>query len=136
MAKNERTCAREVWRSELEVAKDAQGMNTTSTKVKQTFSFKDAGAHSVLLAADFTDWRKSAIPLKKQRDGVWRVTASLIPGTYHYRFVVDGEWRDDPTCEVRVQNPFGTQNDVVQVRKIVNAEPKQTVPEAARVWGL
>jgi len=112
-------------------------MTATTTKVKQTFSFTEAGAHSVLLAADFTRWLKNPMPLKRQSDGVWRVTASLTPGTYHYRFLVDGEWRDDPECKVRVQNPFGTQNDVVQVGPAVpKPEPKQTVPEAARVWGL
>jgi hypothetical protein len=65
------------------------------------------------------------------------VTASLKPGTYHYRFVVDGEWRDDPECKVRLQNPFGTQNDVVQVGSAVTKpEQKQIVPEAVRAWGL
>jgi 1,4-alpha-glucan branching enzyme len=82
---------------------------------KQTFSFSAPEAHSVLLAGDFTRWLKNPIPLRKQPDGVWRTTASLKPGTYHYRFVVDGEWRDDPECTVRVQNPLGTQNDVIQV---------------------
>src|SRR5215510_3297563 len=88
-------------------------MNANETK--QTFSFKAPEAHSVLLAGDFTHWLKHPIPLRKQPDGVWSITASLKPGTHHYRFVVDGEWRDDPECTVRVQNPFGTQNDVIQV---------------------
>src|SRR5262245_28828916 len=68
-------------------------MNANETK--QTFSFKAPDAHNVLLAGDFTHWLKQPIPLRKQPDGVWSVTASLKPGTYHYRFVVDGEWRDD-----------------------------------------
>jgi 1,4-alpha-glucan branching enzyme len=86
-----------------------------ATAMKQTFSFKAPEAHSVLLAGDFTRWLKDPIPLRRETDGVWRATASLRPGTYHYRFVVDGEWRDDPECTLRVQNPFGTQNDVIQV---------------------
>lgn len=87
----------------------------TETPQKQTFSFKAPAAHSVLLAGDFTRWLSKPIPLRKQADGVWKTTTSLAPGTYHYRFLVDGEWRDDPDCRIRVQNPFGTQNDVVQV---------------------
>jgi Glycogen recognition site of AMP-activated protein kinase len=39
----------------------------------------------------------------------------LAPGAHHYRFVVDEEWRDDPECKLRVQNPFGTQNGVIQI---------------------
>ena len=88
-------------------------MNANETK--QTFSFKAPDAHSVLLAGDFTRWLKHPIPLRKQPDGVWKATASLKAGTYHYRFVVDGEWRDDPECTLRVQNPYGTQNGVIQV---------------------
>jgi len=87
-------------------------MNTTK---KQTFSFNAPTAQSVLLAGDFTHWLKSPIRLRKQPDGIWRATASLSPGTHYYKFVVDGEWREDPECKVRVQNPFGTQNDVIQI---------------------
>src|SRR5262245_13341827 len=90
-------------------------MNATEVKQRLTFSFKAPQAHSVLLAGDFTHWMTNPIPLRQQEDGLWRATTSLKPGTYHYRFVVDGEWRDDPQCTARVRNPFGTQNDVVQV---------------------
>jgi 1,4-alpha-glucan branching enzyme len=86
-----------------------------ATKQKQTFSFKAPTANSVLLAGDFTRWLKHPIPLHKQVNGVWTTTTPLAPGTYHYRFVVDGEWRDDPNCKLRVQNAFGTQNDVIQI---------------------
>lgn len=91
------------------------GMNTTARNETRTFSFSAPGARKVLLAGDFTRWLVRPLPLQKQPDGVWTVTTSLAPGTYHYRFFVDGEWRDDPACKVRVKNPFGTQNDVIQV---------------------
>jgi 1,4-alpha-glucan branching enzyme len=90
-------------------------MNAIVYKQKQTFSFKAPTAQTVLLAGDFTRWLRKPIPLHKQRDGVWRATTLLPTGTYQYRFLVDGEWRDDPECKVHVQNPFGTQNDVIQV---------------------
>jgi hypothetical protein len=40
---------------------------------------------------------------------------ALPPGTHHYRFIVDGEWRDDPECTLRVANPYGTQDNVRQI---------------------
>jgi len=46
---------------------------------------------------------------------VWKVSVELPPGVHHYRFLVGGEWRDDPECIVRVPNPFGGQNAVRQV---------------------
>jgi len=37
------------------------------------------------------------------------------PGRYEYRFVVDGQWRDDPACTERVPNGFGSENCVLRV---------------------
>jgi len=51
---------------------------------------------SVQLVGDFTQWQERPIKLQKGADGVWRATVKLEPGTHHYRFLVDGEWRDDP----------------------------------------
>jgi len=83
--------------------------------VNQTFSFKAPGAASVMLVGDFTHWQKNPINLRKEPDGIWRVTIPLAPGEHHYRFLVDGEWRDDPECPVRVPNPFGSQDSVAVV---------------------
>jgi 1,4-alpha-glucan branching enzyme len=88
---------------------------TKTRAVNQTFSFKAPGADNVFLVGDFTHWQKAPIQLKKQADGIWRVTIPLDPGEHHYRFLVDGEWRDDPECAVRVPNPFGSDNAVVKV---------------------
>jgi len=41
------------------------------------------------------------------RNGTWAATVALLPGTHRYRFIMDGEWRDDPECKLRVSNPFG-----------------------------
>ena len=90
-------------------------MSATATKHQQTFSISAPGAQSVLLAGDFTHWQKQPMPLHKQPNGVWKTTLALAPGTYHYRFLVDGEWRDDPECTLLVPNPYGTQDAVRQV---------------------
>ncbi len=70
---------------------------------------------SVQLVGNFTHWQQSPIGLKKGADGIWRTTIELEPGTYHYRFLVDGQWRDDPECTMRVPNPFGSQDAVRKV---------------------
>jgi len=75
---------------------------------KQTFSIPAPGAISVLLVGDFPHWRERAFPMQPQAGGVWRATLELTPGTYHYRFIVDGQWRDDPECSLLVANPYGT----------------------------
>ena len=81
----------------------------------QTFSFRAPEASSVQLVGDFTQWRESPISLNRGMDGVWRTTVQLPTGTHHYRFLVDGEWRDDPECTSREPNPFGTENMMRQV---------------------
>jgi len=82
---------------------------------RQTFSITAPTALSVHLVGDFTHWQEKPMALKKGRDGVWKVTVPLSPGTYHYRFLVDGQWRDDPECTLRVPNPFGGEDAVRQV---------------------
>src|SRR5262245_16716495 len=83
--------------------------------ISQKFSLTAPGASSVMLVGDFTHWQKSPISLLKQPDGTWTVTVPLQPGEHRYRFLVDGEWRDDPECRVRVPNPFGSHDAVVRV---------------------
>jgi 1,4-alpha-glucan branching enzyme len=50
--------------------------------------------------------------MKKSRKGVWKAQVPLEPGTYHYRFLVDGQWSDDPQCPLRSPNPYGSQDDI------------------------
>ncbi len=87
----------------------------TKNQNVQTFSFKAPEAMNVQLVGNFTGWQRAPINLKKGSAGIWRTQIELGPGTYHYRFLVDGQWHDDPECTMRIPNPFGTQNSVRQV---------------------
>lgn len=82
---------------------------------QQTFSFAEPSAMTVQLVGDFTRWEENPITLKRGADGVWRAKVELEPGTHHYRFLVDGQWRDDPECTLRVPNPYGSQDSVRKV---------------------
>lgn len=81
-----------------------------STKQKVTFAFVAPEAQAVMVAGDFGGWEASPVSLKKQKDGVWKKAVSLAPGRYEYRFLVDGQWQDDPNCVTRVPNAFGSEN--------------------------
>ena len=87
-----------------------------TSKKRETFTYQQPGASTVSLAGDFTEWDKNPIQLKKQKDGTWKTAVSLAPGTYEYRFLVDGEWRNDSECTRFRTNPFGAENCV----RIVN----------------
>lgn len=87
---------------------------TTRTR-PQSFSITAPDAISVMLVGDFTHWKDRPISLARKRGGLWTTSVPLAPGTYHYRFLVDGKWRDDPECTLRVANPYGSENSVRQV---------------------
>ncbi len=70
---------------------------------------------NVVLVGDFTRWAQEPVPLTKGAGGVWRASGELSPGAHHYRFIVDGQWCDDPDCPLRVPNPYGSQDSVRQV---------------------
>jgi 1,4-alpha-glucan branching enzyme len=86
-----------------------------TSKRKQHFSIKAPAAMSVQLVGDFTHWQKRPIQMHKDAQDTWSTDVQLQPGTYHYRFMVDGAWRDDPECTVRVDNPYGSSNAVREV---------------------
>jgi 1,4-alpha-glucan branching enzyme len=64
---------------------------------------------------DFTRWQEHPIQMQKKSEGIWQAAVELEPGAHHYRFLVDGQWRDDPECTLRVPNPFGGQDAVRKV---------------------
>ncbi len=77
---------------------------------EQVFRFVAPGAQSVVLVGDFTDWDRHGIRLRRSPDGIWTTSVRLPPGRHRYRFLVDGQWRDDPECQTRLANPFGSED--------------------------
>lgn len=82
---------------------------------KETFQLIAPQAEEVLLLGTFTNWEEDPILMRHENDGMWKISLPLAPGTYEYRFMVDGQWRDDCKCTHRVGNAFGTHNCVRDV---------------------
>jgi chromosome partitioning protein len=82
--------------------------------------YRDPAASDVRIAGDFNGW----VPDKNvrslvQAEGVERVWTKILhlpPGKYHYRYVVDGEWREDPDNPEAAPGPVGGRNSVLIVR--------------------
>jgi hypothetical protein len=72
-------------------------------------------AQVVFVAGSFNGWQPSTLPLQKQAGDRWGVELMLDPGKYEYRFVVDGEWTDDPLSSAYISNPFDGLNCVLVV---------------------
>ncbi len=76
------------------------------------------GSHrSVALAGDFNAWSTTADPMKVGPDGLWTILKPLEPGTYGYKFVVDGTtWKTDEANPEAVDDGFGGKNSVITVK--------------------
>lgn len=88
------------------------------------------GAEAVCIAGSFNDWHPRASPMLHLSDGTWAKELVLAPGSYEYRFVVDGEWVDDPMAADYIPNPFGGMNAVLTVAAPESAPARRQRPSA------
>lgn len=77
--------------------------------------FNHRCAREVFIAGSFNNWNRSATPMIALADGKWSKELRLPPGRYEYRFIVDGQWIDDPAAKETVPNAFGGVNAVLAV---------------------
>lgn len=74
-----------------------------------------AGVRKVFLAGTFNVWSAGERRMIKTKDGSFRARMALEPGRHEYKFVVDGEWVNDPQAPGEIRNACGTTNGVVVV---------------------
>ena len=86
---------------------------SNSRQVEFTIAAPDA--KNVSIAGQFNDWNAQAMPMKKEKNGLWKIKLKLPAGKNEYKFVVDGSWINDAACPDSVPNTFGTSNSVVTV---------------------
>jgi alpha-amylase/alpha-mannosidase (GH57 family) len=85
------------------------------TELGIAFEFHAPEATAVYLAGEFNNWSADAEPMTKGEDGIFRVAKKLAPGSYEYKFVVDGTWKEDPANPAKISDPYGGFNSVVVV---------------------
>lgn len=95
-------------------------MITFNAKTKKTtFSVSVPEAHNVRLLGDFNGWNPESHPMKKGRDGVWKIDIVLPPGTYQFRYYIDQSWwMNDPTAGL-IPNDKGSENSVITVEPYI-----------------
>jgi hypothetical protein len=104
------------------VAKLAQpttpGPNLTPIGV--VFNYKPDGRPSKLfLAGNFNNWNpadEKYLLHDDDGDGMWSINVSLPPGTYQYKFVIDGQWTKDPHSPSDAPDGFGGRNGKFDVK--------------------
>ncbi|WP_296385647.1 hypothetical protein [Winogradskyella sp.] len=111
-------------------AKDYRGhpLMTYNLKLYSAFatiygnvSFKLKGftnAKNVILSGTFNRWDENGFIMKPTENG-WQVTLQLRPDIYEYKFIVDGEWIEDPQNPSMTKNNHHGFNSVIDVQKTV-----------------
>ncbi len=104
-------------------AKKSTGVAKAAPKAKKTaeksvsFTVRADAGKTVYLAGCFNKWSPTGKKMvDKKKNGVYTTTVKLAPGTYQYKFVIDGTWCADPECADFVQNEHGTLNSVITVK--------------------
>jgi 1,4-alpha-glucan branching enzyme len=80
------------------------------------FSYFAPSAKKVCLAGKFNAWNTNSHPMKKGKDGTWKISIKLQPGRHEYKYFVNGAWSQNEPCSDKVPNAFGTYNCVMSVR--------------------
>ncbi|MEY8847674.1 glycogen-binding domain-containing protein [Psychroserpens sp. XS_ASV72] len=78
--------------------------------------FEDA--EKVVVAGSFNKWDDQSFQMYRIENG-WELKLQIKPGEYEYRFVVDGDWMEDPSNPDKVLNEFDEFNSRLNVGKYV-----------------
>ncbi len=90
----------------------------TSKGISVTFSLPaEVARERVSVVGDFNNWDPSAHPMRLYKNkGVWSRSIVLKPGTYQFRYLVDGErWINDDQADGYTASPFFSENCLLQV---------------------
>lgn len=80
------------------------------------FSISAPEAKEVYVAGDFNDWKLDDNSRMVMCGGRWEKRMKLLFGQYHYRFVIDGKWTEDPNNSIKEMNPYGEMNSLIEVK--------------------
>mmetsp|Transcript_10746 Transcript_10746/g.25503 ORF Transcript_10746/g.25503 Transcript_10746/m.25503 type:complete len:556 (+) Transcript_10746:100-1767(+) len=79
--------------------------------IMSTFRWPAAlGGEEVSVIGSFTDWEHQTPLGRSSETGDFVRTMALPPGTYEYKYLVDGVWRNSP-CEANTKTDKGTFNN-------------------------
>eukprot|EP00737_Agarophyton_chilense_P003151 gb/GEZJ01003659.1/.p1 GENE.gb/GEZJ01003659.1/~~gb/GEZJ01003659.1/.p1 ORF type:complete len:894 (+),score=150.15 gb/GEZJ01003659.1/:22-2682(+) len=91
----------------------APAASSSPSTLLTTFVWRDLGAE-VKLAGSFDSWRKH--PMTYVPSIAYHVlVVELPPGSYHYRFVVDGRWRTEQSDPNLTEDEFGELSHFIHI---------------------
>ncbi|EOD09622.1 hypothetical protein EMIHUDRAFT_432923, partial [Emiliania huxleyi CCMP1516] len=74
------------------------------------------GGKTAYVCGSFTQWQKVPMQWRQSNSGgEWFKVVDLAPGSYQYKFIVDGQWRHDHTAPTVLDN-LGNVNNCVTIQ--------------------
>lgn len=96
--------------------KEAEAMIAKAKTFSHIFTFDGRTAKEVYIVGDFNNWAAGEpARLVSKPNGRWEKVLNLQPGRYRYKFVVDGQWLQDPRNNQTEPNPFGGVDSVLTI---------------------
>jgi diguanylate cyclase (GGDEF)-like protein len=99
------------------------GRNRVTVYAPETtviFHYRPAPGEAVSscgVVGTFNGWDVQADPMNPQEDGSFWVKVGLIPGTYEYKFVLNGDhWISDPAAHESISDGYWGHNSLLHVK--------------------
>jgi 1,4-alpha-glucan branching enzyme len=90
----------------------------TKAVCKATFTLtaeEAENANTVHIVGEFNDWNETADPLKKFKNGNFKITLNLVKGEkYQFKYLIDGnKWINDGDADMYLPNNLSGENSVI-----------------------
>jgi chromosome partitioning protein len=93
---------------------ERQPMESTGREI--VFTLEAPANASVQIAGDFNNWEPEVLSLADLQEGpVWQRSILLKPGSYRYKYLLNGQWITDPGNDDTVDDTLGGVNSLINV---------------------
>lgn len=83
---------------------------------KVTFTVPAEDAKKVAVAGTFNQWNPKKNSLKKLKNGSFKGTFDFaVENSYEFKYVIDGEWKNEEQADAFVANEFAQENSVLNL---------------------
>ena len=94
----------------------AEGQLKVQEKREILFKVEAPEGSVVQIAGDFNEWVPESLSFtESQGRPLWHKTISLGPGSYEYKYLVDGHWIADPANDSTVEDAYGGVNSLISL---------------------
>jgi chromosome partitioning protein len=92
----------------------AEGRLKSPVASEIVFKLEASRDAAVQIAGDFNGWIPEPLHFSEsQGKQLWHIAIPLQPGSYEYKYLIDGEWLSDPDNDRTVEDRYGGMNSVV-----------------------